>query len=361
MSNILVVGGGIIGLLTARELAGTGASVTLVEMGETGRESSWAGGGIISPIYPWHHPASVNALASWSQRAYPKLCAELLQETGTDPEHIRSGLLVLDPDEQGAGLSWSKEREIRTEILDAPALRDKEPGLGPDPANALLLPGVAQVRSPRLTKALRQSIEHRVDIREQEEVVELQVDKGRITGVQTRRRNIGADRVVICTGAWTARLLERLGGKPDIQPVRGQMILFHAKPAQVHHIALLRGRYVIPRRDGRILVGSTLEHSGFAKVTTAEAKEELYRSAVELFPLLKRTPIEDQWAGLRPGSPRGIPYIGSYPQTEGLYINAGHFRNGLATGPASARLVVDLLLDRPPVVDAAPYALDAHR
>jgi len=361
MSNTVVVGGGVIGLLTARELAETGAAVSLVEMGETGRESSWAGGGIISPLYPWHHPESVNALASWSQLAYPELCTELLQETGTDPEHIRSGLLVLDPDEQRAGLDWSKEREIRTEMLDAQALRDKEPSLSPEPTSALLLPGVAQVRSPRLTKALRKSIEHRVDIREQEEVIELQVDKGRVTGVQTRRGNVGADQVVVCTGAWTAKLLNRLGEKPDIQPVRGQMILFYAKPAQVHHITLFRERYVIPRRDGRILVGSTIEHTGFAKETTAEAKEELYRSAVELFPFLKRTPIEDQWAGLRPGSPKGIPYIGPYPQIEGLYINAGHFRNGLVTGPASARLVVDLMLDRPPLIDPAPYALDAHR
>ncbi|MGA7982678.1 MAG: glycine oxidase ThiO [Chromatiaceae bacterium] len=361
MSHFLVVGGGIIGLLTARELVGAGADVTLVEMGETGRESSWAGGGIISPLYPWHYAESVNRLASWSQREYPELCAELFQETGTDAEHIRSGLLILDQEEQEAALSWAAANHARIDSLDGAALRDKEPGLGPQPSMALLMPEIAQIRSPRLTKALRQSIEKRVDVREQEEVVELLVDVGRVTGVKTRLGAIQADRVVVCTGAWTAKLLERLGGKPDIQPVRGQMILFYATPGQVHHIALYHERYVIPRRDGRVLVGSTLEHTGFAKVTTAEAKEELYRSAVEIFPFLKRTPIEDHWAGLRPGSPSGIPYIGAYPGFEGLYINAGHFRNGLVTGPASARLVADIMLDRNPIMDPAPYALDAHR
>jgi glycine oxidase len=124
---------------------------------------------------------------------------------------------------------------------------------------------------------------------------------------------------------------------------------------------LYRDRYVIPRKDGRILIGSTLEHEGFVKATTAEAKEDLYRAAVEMFPLLKRTPIEDHWAGLRPGSRSGIPYIGAYPGIQGLYFNAGHYRNGLVTAPASARLTADLLLDCEPLTDPAPYSLDAGR
>jgi glycine oxidase len=139
------------------------------------------------------------------------------------------------------------------------------------------------------------------------------------------------------------------------------MILFLARPGQINHITLCQDRYVIPRRDGHVLLGSTLERTGFVKATTAEAKEELYRTAVEMFPILKRTPIEDHWAGLRPGSPSGIPYIGAYPGIEGLYLNAGHFRNGVVTGPASARLAADLMLGRVPIADPAPYALDAER
>jgi glycine oxidase len=182
-----------------------------------------------------------------------------------------------------------------------------------------------------------------------------------VQGVRTRAGDIDADRVVVCTGAWTAELLAKLGRKPDIRPVRGQMILFYAKPGQIRHLTLYRERYVIPRRDGRVLIGSTLEDAGFDKRTTAEAKEELYRIATAMFPLLKRTPIEDHWAGLRPGSPSGIPYIGPYPGAEGLYVNAGHFRNGLVTGPASARLLADLLLGRDAILPPSAYALEAMR
>lgn len=361
VSDVLVIGGGIIGLLTARELAQGGSRVTLVEMGETGRESSWAGGGIISPLYPWRYADSVTALASWSQRIYPTLCADLHQETGVDPELTQSGLLILDLEERDQALAWASRHEVEIQVLDAEHIRAGEPELGPRPAEALLLPTVSQVRNPRLARAARRSLEGRVHLREQEEVLELLVDQGRVRGARTAKGEILADQVVVCTGAWTAKLLEQHGSRPQIEPVRGQMILFLARPGQINHVTLYRDRYVIPRRDGHVLIGSTLEHAGFVKATTAEAKEDLYRSAVELFPILKRTPIEDHWSGLRPGSPSGVPYIGAYPEIEGIYLNAGHFRNGVVTGPASARLMADLILSREPIVDPAPYALDARR
>jgi glycine oxidase len=348
-------------MLTARELVSSGAEISLVEMGETGRESSWAGGGIISPLYPWRYADSVTALSLWSQKAYPQLCADLQEETGIDPELIRTGLLTLDGDEQTRALPWSETHDTEVEILRSDAVEETEPGLGLQPASALWMPQIAQVRNPRLARSLRRSIETHVQIREQEEVVELLVGSDRVIGARTRKETIEAKRIIVCTGAWTANLLEKLGNKPDIEPIRGQMILFYAKPGQINHIVLYRDRYVIPRKDGRVLVGSTLEHEGFVKTTTAEAKEDLYRAAVEIFPLLKSTPIENHWAGLRPGAPSGIPYIGTYPGIEGLYFNAGHFRNGLVTGPASARLAADLVLARTPTFDPAPYALDASR
>ena len=361
MSDILIIGGGIIGLLTARELAATGADVTLVEMGDTGQQASWAGGGILSPLYPWRYAGSVTALAGWSQQVYPELCTELFEETGIDPEYNRSGLLILDPEEHETALAWAETEQAALQVIEREAIQTKEPSLQTSVPNALWFPEVGQIRNPRLTKALRTAVEKRIHIREQEEVLELRTEKGRITGVRTTAGQIDTQRVIVCTGAWTAQLLEKLGRKPDIRPVRGQMILFYAKPGQIHHLTLLRERYVIPRKDGRVLIGSTLEEAGFEKHTTAEAKEELYRIAIDLFPLLKRTPIEDHWAGLRPASPSGIPYIGPYPGIDGLFVNAGHFRNGLVTGPASARLVADLVLDREPILPPSFYGLDAIR
>lgn len=361
MSDILVIGGGIIGLLTARELVQAGATVTLVEMGETGRESSWAGGGIISPIYPWRYAEAVTALASWSQRAFPQLCADLHDETGIDPELVRNGLLILDTEEREQALAWAERHDTELQTLDGAQVHEIEPELDLRPDLALLMPAIAQVRNPRLVKAARQSLDGRIELREHEEVQELLVDGGQVRGVRTNKGDIAAEKVLICTGAWTAQLLEKLGKRPDIEPVRGQIILFLGRPGEIGHITLYRDRYVIPRRDGHVLIGSTLEHTGFVKATTAEAKEQLYRSAVEMFPLLKRTPIQDHWAGLRPGSPSGIPYIGAYPEISGLYFNAGHFRNGVVTGPASARLAADIMLGREPITDPAPYALDAER
>ncbi len=361
MSDILVVGGGIIGLLTARELAQAGAKVALVEMGETGRESSWAGGGILSPLDPWGAPKAVDVLARLSQRLYPTLVAELVAVTGIDPEYTVSGMLVLNPDDPERAIIWAQRHAQRIERLDAAQLSALEPELGIQPDQALYLPEVAQIRPPLLTKAIRRAIERQVRIREREEVCELMVRGGQVVGVRTPRAQIQAEQVVICAGAWTAKLLEQLGNPPEIRPVRGQMLLFHAKQNQIRRIVLYQGRYVIPRRDGQVLFGSTLEEAGFTKQTTAEAKESLYQDAIQLFPVLKRAPIEDHWAGLRPGSPSGIPYIGVYPGIAGLYFNAGHFRNGLTLGPASARLMADLVLGREPTLDPGPYALEAFR
>jgi glycine oxidase len=361
VTDTLVIGGGIIGLLTARELALAGGDVTLVEMGETGRESSWAGGGIVSPLYPWRTPEPVTALAGWSQRFYAELATALHDQTGIDPELTRSGLLVLDREDLDEAPHWCAAHGQPLEVLEASRLHALEPELAIRPERTLRLPDICHVRPPRLTQALRRALEPRVRLREHEEVGELLTAGGRVIGVGTSQGRIEAERVVVCAGAWSAPLLARLGPPPRIEPVRGQMILFHAKPGQLSHITLRADHYAIPRRDGRVLFGSTLEHVGFVKTTLAEDKERLYRNAVELFPVLKHTPIEDHWAGLRPGSPNGIPYIGPYPDISGLFINAGHFRNGLVTAPASARLLADLVLGRPPIVNPAPYAFDALR
>lgn len=361
MGRTLIIGGGVIGLMTARELARTGADVVLVEMGSTGKESSWAGGGILSPLYPWRCRGAVTALASWSQAAYPAFCEDLFEETGVDPEYSRSGMMILDPDAPDLAMNWAAAEQVAMQPLNRSEILEKEPALGFDTDGALWLPEIGQIRNPRLTKALHASISKRIELHEREEVLDLLVEDGRVKGAKTTAGTIHAEQVIVCTGAWTAQLLERLGRKPDIRPVRGQMILFYAKPGQIRHVTLCRERYVIPRKDGRVLIGSTLEEAGFEKRTTAEAKEELYRIAVEMFPLLKRTPIEDHWAGLRPGSPSGIPYIGPYPGVEGLYVNAGHFRNGLVTGPASARLITDIVLEREPILPPSAYGLDSPR
>lgn len=361
MTDCIVIGGGILGMLTARELARADIRVTLLERTQTGREASWAGGGILSPLYPWRYSPAVTALASWSQAAYPDLADQLHAESGIDPEYVRSGLLILDTDEQDRALSWASDSGNRVDVIGRSELTAYEPNLQDLPPQAMRMPAVAQIRNPRFTKALRAAIHDKVEIREQTEVQELVVVNDRVRGVCTNTGKFRADRVVVCAGAWTRNLLADLDNAPAIEPVHGQMILFQASPGLVRHIVLHQDRYAIPRRDGRVLMGSTLEHIGFEKHTTDRARTELLAAAQTMFPALKEFPIEKHWSGLRPGSPQGVPFIGPHPKIDGLYVNAGHFRNGVVLSPASARLLTDLILGRNPILPSAPYALDAPR
>ncbi len=180
-----------------------------------------------------------------------------------------------------------------------------------------------------------------------------------MSGVACGRERFPADHVVVAGGAWTARILGALGEPVPVEPVRGQMLLFRARPGLLKHILLYEGRYAIPRRDGRILMGSTMERVGFDKSTTRQALDELRKAAYSLLPALRESELERHWAGLRPGSPEGVPVIGVHPQVAGLYINSGHFRNGVVTGPASARLLTQIILGKQTLADAAPYAPQA--
>ncbi|MGD2076271.1 MAG: glycine oxidase ThiO [Gammaproteobacteria bacterium] len=357
MTCCVVIGAGIIGMLTARELMLSGWRVTMLERGRAGSESSWAGGGILSPLYPWRYPDPVNALARWSQQHYAELCRLLEESSGVDPQWTPSGLLIADVEAPPAAIQWAGRFGARLEFVDAARARQLEPRLGLEAATAAWLPDVAQVRNPRFARALRVTLQKAgVDIRTDCAAVEWKREGDRIAAVRTAAgEEVTADRFVVASGAWTAGLLEPTGLSLPIEPVRGQMIVFRGPPGLVSRISLYKGHYVIPRRDGRVLVGSTLEYVGFDKQTTGEALDELKRAALELIPNLGTLPIEHHWAGLRPGSPRGVPIIGPHPEIANLYICAGHFRNGVVLGPASARLLSNQLLEGRPILDPTPY------
>ncbi|MCQ9421981.1 glycine oxidase ThiO [Pseudomonas sp. LJDD11] len=356
--QVVVVGGGVIGLLTAFNLAQAGQSVLLLERAEVGRESSWAGGGIVSPLYPWRYSQAVTALAHWSQDFYPQLAARLFEQTGLDPEVHETGLYWLDLDDEQQALDWAQREQRPLSRADMSAVYDAVPVLGPGYRRAIHMSGVANVRNPRLVKSLKAALQAmpQVQIREHCQVSGLLHEQGRISGVATADGVIHSDRVVLTAGAWSGELLKPLGVELPVEPVKGQMILFKCAADFLPSMVLAKGRYAIPRRDGHILVGSTLEYEGFDKTPTGSALDSLKASAIELLPALADAEVVGHWAGLRPGSPQGIPFIGELPGFAGLWLNCGHFRNGLVLAPASCQLLADLLLDQQPVIDPAPYA-----
>lgn len=361
MSDVIVVGGGLIGMLVARELTLAGVAVTLVERGELGHEASWAGGGILSPLYPWRYPDAVNRLSYWSQGYFPRLAAQLAEETGIDPEWTQSGLVALEPCSDDV-IAWAKRWGSAVECLQPSMLAQLEPQLAAQHQRVQWWPGIAQIRNPRLTKALSRGLALAgVTLRTGEAVTGLVSEAGRVRGVRTPRERLYADAVVVAAGAWSGELLGPLAAEWGIEPVRGQMLLFRAPSDLVRHIMLREGHYLVPRRDGRVLAGSTVEYVGFDRTTTAEARRDLHAAALALVPALADYAVERHWAGLRPGSREGIPLIGPHPEQAGLYMNVGHFRNGVVIGPASARLLVDILLKRAPVVDPRPYAPTGSR
>ncbi|WGL62190.1 glycine oxidase ThiO [Pseudomonas sp. CW003PS] len=358
MVRTIVVGGGALGLLSARTLALSGEQVLVMDRQRLGSESSWAGGGIVSPLYPWRYSAAVTALAHWSQDFYPGLGQRLLAQTGVDPEVHVTGLYWLDLDDEAEALVWAQREGRPLYSVDiAEAYRDV-PVLGSGFEHAIHMPGVANVRNPRLVKALRAALAAmpNVELREHCPVTGFVQDGGRIRGVTTADGEIRADRVVLAAGAWSGELLRTLGLQLPVEPVKGQMILYKCAEDFLPSMVLAKGRYAIPRRDGHILIGSTLEYAGFDKTPTDNALESLKASAEELLPALKGAEVVGHWAGLRPGSPEGIPFIGELPEHPGLWLNCGHFRNGLVLAPASCQLLADLMLGREPIIDPAPYA-----
>lgn len=348
--RVIVVGAGVIGLMCARELMRAGARVTIVDRGRAGGESSWAGGGILSPLIPWRCAEVLRPLVRWSQAHYPALMRELVPR-GPDPQWTRSGLLILDPEEEvGAGVG---------EIVAGVRLRALAPWLGRQFSGpAVWLPEVAQVRNPRLNAALVAALRAGgAELREACTVRGFQTAGGRLAAVVTDQGVLDADCCVVAAGAWSGELLSGTGVELPITPVRGQMVLLRTGAPPVDRIVVRAGCYLIPRRDGRVLVGSTMESVGFDKSVTGQARKLLCEAARTLVPVLGEAQVEKHWAGLRPGTARGIPFIGPHPGIEDLYVCAGHHRNGLTLAPASARLLADLVLERTGEFDPAPFRI----
>lgn len=358
--DITIIGGGIIGLLTAREFFKAGATVTVIEKNLLGQESSWAGGGILLPLYPWRQPDAITRLVLQSLKLYPALAAQLNTETMIDPEWNPCGLLITKSPDITAAVDWCTANNISFQQAGTDFFNT----LNTTPDNPLWLPEIAQARNPRLVKSLRQDLINKgITLIEHCELKAITLENNCITAINTTSGRFAVNQLIISAGAWTGQLFQQLFptiATPRIFPVKGQMLLFDAKPETLKFMVLDGDQYLIPRRDGKILAGSTVEQDDFNKTTTTEAEDRLHAFALNLLPSLKNFPVVKHWAGLRPGTEHGVPYIDKHPEIDNLCINAGHFRNGLVMGPASAQLMVDLVLNHPTAVAQEPYKLSSE-
>jgi len=358
--DVLVIGGGAIGLAAAFRLAGAQRSVVVLDAGELGKEASWAGGGILSPIHPWAYPTPLTDLVARSTELYPELARELEALTGVSIELRRTGLLRLaldaeDEKDLERAAAFRRERALAFERPGEP--RALGAAIAPDARGALYEPEIAQVRNPRLLKALILGcVKRGVELAPGEPVLELLRSGDRVTGVRTARRTLAAAETVLAAGAWSGELARPLGLELGVAPVRGQMLLVEGLPGVLDAVVLgAGGRYLIPRADGRILVGSTLEHVGFDRRPTLEGIQSLLAAALRLAPGLARGSLARAWAGLRPATPDRLPYIGRPAGVRGLVVATGHYRNGLVLTPVTARLVEDLVLGRAPLAPLEPF------
>jgi glycine oxidase len=350
MLDFLVIGGGAVGLSTAIALLQQDWGVTLVERHLVGQEASWAGGGILSPLCPWDYPDEVTRLASHGAAQYADWARRLHEITGVDTEYEQSGMLVLSSCDTKRARQWCASHDVQLQQINSADCEVNASG------EALLLPQVAQVRNPRLLRAMRKRVEMLGGrIIENCAVQEIMAEDGRVSGVKTSCGDFSANSYVVTAGAWSRKVLGQYALRLDLRPVRGQMLLYKFKQRPLQHIVLQEDLYLIPRRDGHLLVGSTLEDVGFDKSITREAGEELQRRAQTLLPQLRDMPIAQHWAGLRPGSPHNIPTIGQHPHLENLYLNSGHFRYGVTMAPASAEILLNQIAGLPQPFDVSPY------
>lgn len=367
MTDCCIVGGGIIGLSLARELAGRGVGVRVLARGRGADTTSWAAAGILPPAphFPGCPPA--DALTAWSDRLHREWSAELASETGIDNGLIRSGGLHLargadDEARLRDDLARWRGRGAEAVLLDRGDLLALEPALGAgrDSAaltGALLLPGEMQIRPSRHLDALEASCRRRGVVVEEAEVREFVVRDRRVEHVVTAAGSIAAGSWILAAGAWTGGLLGHFGVSLDTRPIRGQIVLVNLGHPVLGKIVNRGLDYLVPRPDGRLLVGSTIEDVGFDPRPVPATVARLRGVADELLGAVARdAPVERSWAGLRPGSPDGAPTIGRLPAHDNVFVSAGHFRAGLHQSTGSAVLLADLLTGRAPALDPAPFA-----
>ncbi len=357
MSDVLVVGGGIVGLLGALELTRRGRTVTIIDAPAQYPPASWAGGGILSPLYAWRYSDAMTRLSLNAFSRYQQILDESNAAGIPGCEALlHSGGLWVETggDDAARARQWARRWQIPVQSVSASErMPESAAGAG------LLFPSLGNIRNPGLLKVLRAHLQ-RVGVRFQSAVVS-RVLPARVGAevLAADGRKWQGDTVVVSAGHMAEQLLLPMGMAMPLFPAKGEMLLFRMKPGLVPAVMLTERGYLIPRQDGSVLVGSTLRKGDNTTYPTVAGRYQLERLAASLWPALTSCSPAFHWAGVRPGCERDIPFIGPVPGTNGIFAAVGHYRNGLVSAPASAELLAQLIAGEPPFTDPEPYSLSS--
>jgi glycine oxidase len=353
--DVIVIGAGIIGLSLAISLRKQGLKVLIVERGEPGREASHAAAGMLVGSGA-ESPAALGVLAEESARLYPEFVHELEDESGMKVDLRDQGTILISSDSASSLLA----PEVG-EPLSADQFQSLEPALA---AHGRGLPELHElgysaeyisersVDPRKLTAAAIKAARHRgVDISSGNEVKNLLISAGRVTGVQTEKTSYSAGIVVNCAGAWAGCIGPH---RFPVRPVKGQMLAVVGGPI-LKHVIRSEEVYLVPRSDGRVLIGSTLEDAGYNKQTDVSTIQRLFHAALELVPGLAESKVHEDWAGLRPGTADELPVLGE-TSTAGYFAATGHYRDGILLAPITAQVMTDVILGKPVSHDLKPFS-----
>jgi glycine oxidase len=349
-SDVLIIGGGVIGMCIARELKKRGVEkVTLLERGKLGAEASSAAAGMLTVQADATEHDEFFDLCHQARGLYENFAAEIKDESGIDIELETSGTLSVAFGEADSArlekiFAWQNAAGYAVEKLSAAEVLKLEPAISPAIRGGLYFPRDAQVENRLLVKALGASLRHYgVEIRENTAAESLSRENGKITGAETDTESFAAPVVVLATGAWTSLIKFESGSSLSFEvfPVRGQMLSYLPGQKLLKRVVMSADGYLVPRLDGRILAGATVENAGFEKIVTTEGIHFLLQTAEEIMPGLKSLVVSEEWAGLRPCSADSLPILGKHFGAEGLFVATAHYRNGILLAPLTGKLVAE--------------------
>ncbi|MBF0415676.1 MAG: glycine oxidase ThiO [Magnetococcales bacterium] len=361
MGKVCIIGAGVMGTATAHRLLERGFSVTLLEKSLPGAESSAAAAGILGAQSEVSGAGPFLELCLASRAMFREYVRELESLSGVGCDFEDSGVLevALTPAEGrlAAGRAqWMLEQGLKVELLDREQAKQLEPNLTDRMVGANFYPEDCQLDPVRLASALAGTV-HRLGgvFQTGLQVLGLETRQGKASGVRTSAGVIPADCIVVAGGAWSTGIADLPPTRTTIKPMSGQIIQVLTRPSALRHVLYGYQGYVVPRRDGRVLMGSTLEERGFDKAVTLNGLHRISSMARDLAPILGEARLDATWSGLRPASADGLPMLGESRHLPGLFFATGHYRNGILLTPITGRILADLIEKKTPPVTVEPF------